>query len=97
MTLAYTGVNGGMVILNADDPSLFSSQNEQDNRYYAKLSGLPMLEPATPQEAKDMTLEAFDLSERLHLPVLLRTTTRINYSAGSRPGKNKAQKNSRVI
>jgi indolepyruvate ferredoxin oxidoreductase, alpha subunit len=82
MTLAYTGVNGGMVILNADDPSLFSSQNEQDNRYYAKLSGLPMLEPATPQEAKDMTLEAFDLSERLNLPVLLRTTTRINHSRG---------------
>jgi len=82
MTLAYTGVNGGMVVLTADDPSLFSSQNEQDNRYYARLSGLPMLEPTTPQEAKDMTLEAFDLSEKLKLPVLLRTTTRINHSRG---------------
>jgi indolepyruvate ferredoxin oxidoreductase alpha subunit len=77
MTLAYTGVNAGMVILTADDPSLFSSQNEQDNRFYAKLSGMP-----TPQEAKDMTLEAFDLSEKLNLPVLLRTTTRINHSRG---------------
>lgn len=82
MTLAYTGVNGGMVILTADDPSLFSSQNEQDNRYYARLSGLPMLEPATPQEAKEMTTAAFDLSEELGLPVLLRTTTRLNHSRG---------------
>lgn len=82
MTLAYTGVNGGMVVLTADDPSLFSSQNEQDNRYYARLSGLPMLEPTTPQEAKDMTVAAFDLSEKLQLPVLLRTTTRINHSRG---------------
>ena len=55
MTLAYVGVNAGMVILTADDPSLFSSQNEQDNRYYARLSGLPMLEPCGPAEAKEMT------------------------------------------
>jgi len=95
MTLAYTGVNGGMVILTADDPSLFSSQNEQDNRYYARLSGLPMLEPTTPQEAKEMTLAAFELSEKLKVPVLLRTTTRINHSRGSvtlgeiRPRKTK--------
>ncbi len=82
MTLAYTGVKGGMVILTADDPSMFSSQNEQDNRYYARLSGLPMLEPTTPQEAKDMTVYAFVLSEQLSLPVLLRTTTRINHSRG---------------
>ena len=82
MTLAYTGINGGMVVLTADDPSLFSSQNEQDNRYYARLSGLPMLEPTTPQEAKEMTVAAFDLSEKLKLPVLLRTTTRINHSRG---------------
>jgi len=82
LTLAYTGVNGGMVVLTADDPSLFSSQNEQDNRYYARISGLPMFEPTTPQEAKDMTIAAFDLSETLQLPVLLRTTTRINHSRG---------------
>ncbi len=79
MTLAYTGVVGGMVIVNADDPSLFSSQNEQDNRYYARLSSLPMLEPTTVQELKDVTKVAYDLSEELKLPVLLRTTTRLNH------------------
>jgi indolepyruvate ferredoxin oxidoreductase alpha subunit len=82
MTLAYVGVKAGMVIISADDPSLFSSQNEQDNRYYAKMAGLPMLEPASPQEAKEMTRAAFALSEELQLPVLLRTTTRINHSRG---------------
>jgi indolepyruvate ferredoxin oxidoreductase alpha subunit len=82
MTLAYVGVKGGMVIVSADDPSLFSSQNEQDNRYYAKLAGLPMLEPATPQEAKEMTRAAFALSEDLKVPVLLRTTTRVNHTRG---------------
>ncbi len=82
MTLAYVGVKGGMVIVSADDPSLFSSQNEQDNRYYAKMAGLPMLEPATPQEAKEMTVAAFALSEELKLPVLLRTTTRVNHTRG---------------
>ncbi|WP_456431276.1 thiamine pyrophosphate-dependent enzyme [Thermosulfuriphilus sp.] len=79
MTLAYIGVKGGMVIITADDPSMHSSQNEQDNRFYAKLSGLPMLEPIDPQEAKEMTVFAFELSERLELPVLLRTTTRTSH------------------
>ncbi len=83
MTLAYVGVAGGMVIVTADDPSLFSSQNEQDNRYYARLSGLPMLEPTTIQELKDLTARAFDLSESLNLPVFLRTTTRLNHMRGS--------------
>ncbi|MFH1090846.1 MAG: indolepyruvate ferredoxin oxidoreductase subunit alpha, partial [Pseudomonadota bacterium] len=82
MTLAYVGVVGGMVVLSADDPMMFSSQNEQDNRYYAKLSKLPLLEPSTPAEAKEMARYAFDLSEELHLPVILRTTTRINHSRG---------------
>lgn len=82
MTLAYSGVKGGLVLVSADDPSMFSSQNEQDNRYYAKFSGLPMLEPASPQEAKEMTLYGFELSEKLGLPVILRTTTRINHSRG---------------
>ncbi len=81
MTLAYVGVNAGMVILTADDPSMFSSQNEQDNRYYGKLSGLPILEPSSVEEARQMTAEAFDLSERLGEPVILRTTTRINHSS----------------
>jgi len=80
MTLAYVGVTGGMVILSADDPAMFSSQNEQDNRYYAKFGGLPMLEPSSVAEAKDMIKEAFELSESLGQPVLLRTTTRINHS-----------------
>jgi indolepyruvate ferredoxin oxidoreductase alpha subunit len=82
MTLAYVGVKGGMVILSADDPFMFSSQNEQDNRYYAKLSGLPMLEPSSVEEAKDLLVYAFDLSEKLQEPVLFRTTTRINHSTG---------------
>lgn len=80
MTLAYVGVRAGLVILTADDPYMFSSQNEQDNRYYAKLSGLPMLEPSSVAEAKEMTAYAFELSEKLQEPVLLRTTTRINHS-----------------
>jgi len=82
MTLAYVGVKGGMVILSADDPFMFSSQNEQDNRYYAKMSGLPMLEPSSVEEAKELLPYAFDLSEKLQEPVLFRTTTRINHSSG---------------
>ncbi|MBW1704153.1 MAG: indolepyruvate ferredoxin oxidoreductase subunit alpha [Deltaproteobacteria bacterium] len=82
MTLAYTGIKGGMVIINADDPFCFSSQNEQDNRYYARLSSLPMLEPTSVQEMKDMTIAAFDLSEELGLPVFIRTTTRLNHIRG---------------
>ncbi|MEJ2098114.1 MAG: thiamine pyrophosphate-dependent enzyme, partial [Deltaproteobacteria bacterium] len=81
MTLAYVGVKGGIVVLTADDPYMFSSQNEQDNRFYAKLSGLPMVEPSTVEEAKDMVGYAFEISEKLHEPVLFRTTTRINHSS----------------
>jgi indolepyruvate ferredoxin oxidoreductase, alpha subunit len=80
MTLAYVGVKAGLVILTADDPFMFSSQNEQDNRYYAKLSGLPMLEPSSVAEAKEMVAHAFELSEKLAEPILFRTTTRINHS-----------------
>ncbi|MBW2061153.1 MAG: indolepyruvate ferredoxin oxidoreductase subunit alpha [Deltaproteobacteria bacterium] len=83
MTLAYVGVEGGMVVISADDPSLFSSQNEQDNRYYGKLSSLPILEPSSPAEAREMIKDAFDLSESLRLPVIFRTTTRINHSRGT--------------
>jgi indolepyruvate ferredoxin oxidoreductase alpha subunit len=85
MTLAYVGVTGGLVILTADDPAMFSSQNEQDNRYYARLAGLPMLEPSSVAEAKEMTAQAFEISERLKTPVLLRTTTRINHSSTAVP------------
>jgi len=80
MTLAYIGVKGGLVIVTADDPYMFSSQNEQDNRYYSKFSGLPMVEPSSVQEAKDMVAYAFDISEKLQQPVIFRTTTRINHS-----------------
>ena len=80
MTLAYSGVRAGMLILTADDPSAHSSQNEQDNRFYAKLSLLPMLEPSTPMEAKEMVPEAYRISEELGLPVIFRTTTRVNHA-----------------
>ena len=80
MTLAYIGVTAGMVILTADDPAMFSSQNEQDNRYYSKFGHFPMFEPSSVAEAKDMIKEAFELSETLKQPVILRTTTRINHS-----------------
>lgn len=76
MTLAYIGVKGGLVLVVADDPGPHSSQNEQDTRQFAQFAKLPVLEPATPQEAKDMTVAAFDLSEQLGLPVILRPTTR---------------------
>ncbi len=93
MTLAYTGIKGGMVVINADDPSLFSSQNEQDNRYYARLSGLPMLEPSNTQEMKDIVIYAFDLSEQLEAPVIVRTTTRLAHIRGSvRLGQMKPRK-----
>jgi indolepyruvate ferredoxin oxidoreductase alpha subunit len=82
MTLAYVGVKAGMVILSADDPFMFSSQNEQDNRYYAKLAGLPMVEPSSVEEAKELVPYAFELSEKLKEPVIFRTTTRINHSTG---------------
>lgn len=97
MTLAYVGVTAGMVILTADDPAMFSSQNEQDNRYYAKFGNLPMLEPSSVFEAKEMMKYAFDLSEELLQPVLLRTTTRINHSnafvtfGNIKPGKTKGK------
>ncbi len=82
MTHAYTGVNAGFVIVSADDPEMHSSQNEQDNRYFAKFAAVPMLEPADSQESKDMTVTALELSEIFDTPVLLRVTTRISHSKG---------------
>ena len=79
MTLAYVGVKAGMLVVVADDPFLHSSQNEQDNRYFAKMAGVPMLEPSTPAEAKEMTIAGLDLSEKFHIPCMLRTTTRVNH------------------
>ena len=80
MTLPYVGVNGGLVLACADDPGMHSSQNEQDSRYYAKMANVPMLEPADSQEAYDMTLLAFQLSEKFDTPVMLRLETRISHS-----------------
>jgi TPP-dependent indolepyruvate ferredoxin oxidoreductase alpha subunit len=77
MTLAYTGVEGGMVIAVCDDPALHSSQNEQDTRYFAIHSKLPLLDAGSPQEALDMAREAFEISEKLHLPIILRLSTRV--------------------
>ncbi len=79
MSIAYLGVNAGMIVLTADDPSMYSSQNEQDNRIYARLAGVPLLEPANSQEMKDFMREGFEISEKLHLPVLMRTTTRVSH------------------
>lgn len=78
--LAYTGVNGGLVIISADDPGAWSSQNEQDNRHYARFAKVPCLEPADSQECLDFITLAFDLSEQFDTPVLMRTTTRISHS-----------------
>jgi TPP-dependent indolepyruvate ferredoxin oxidoreductase alpha subunit len=77
MTLAYTGVEGGLVIAICDDPALHSSQNEQDTRYFAVHAKLPLLDAGNPQEALDMAREAYEISEKLHLPVILRLTTRV--------------------
>lgn len=77
MTLAYTGVEGGLVIAVCDDPGMHSSQNEQDTRYFALHSNIPLFDAGNPQEALDMTREAFELSEKLKLPVIVRLTTRV--------------------
>lgn len=77
---AITGVNGGLVVLAADDPSMHSSQNEQDSRFYGKFAMIPMLEPSSQQEAYDMMDYAYTLSEKLKLPVLMRVVTRLAHS-----------------
>ncbi|HPA71360.1 MAG TPA: indolepyruvate ferredoxin oxidoreductase subunit alpha, partial [Spirochaetota bacterium] len=81
-TFSYTGVNGGMVIINADDPGAWSSQNEQDNRHYARAAKLPMIEPSSPAEAKEFTKLAFEISEDFDRAVIVRITTRIAHSQG---------------
>ncbi len=80
LTLAYTGINGGLVLVSADDPGMHSSQNEQDNRYYARFAKVPLLEPGDSQECKDMVGLALEISEQFDTPVILRTTTRIAHS-----------------
>ena len=100
-TLPYVGVRAGMVIVVADDPGMWSSQNENDSRYYALMGNMPMMEPADPIEAKEMLLEAYKFSEKTELPVLFRTTTRVNHTRapveygpiGDRPSKVTFEKN----
>ena len=81
-TIAYSGVNGGLVLVAADDPGLYSSQNEQDTRMVGRAANVPVLEPSDSQEAKDFTKYAFELSETYDTPVIVRTTTRLSHSQG---------------
>jgi len=82
MTMAYTGVRGGVVLAVCDDPGMHSSQNEQDSRNFALAANVLCLEPADPAEAREMTIEAFDLSERLDIPIILKPVTRISHTKG---------------
>jgi indolepyruvate ferredoxin oxidoreductase, alpha subunit len=77
---AITGVNGGLIVTVADDPSMHSSQNEQDSRFFGKFAMIPILEPSNQQEAYDMAYEGFELSEKFKIPVLIRITTRLSHS-----------------
>ncbi|MGZ4945151.1 MAG: indolepyruvate ferredoxin oxidoreductase subunit alpha [Halobacteriota archaeon] len=94
MTLAYTGVKGGLVLIVADDPGCHSSQNEQDSRRYAYFAKIPCLDPSTPQEAYSFTKYAFKLSEKFEIPVILRPTTRVSHARASVTlrGSEKAQR-----
>lgn len=94
MNMSISGINGGLVVVVADDPSMHSSQNEQDSRFYGKFAMVPMLEPSNQQEAYDITKYAFDLSEKYSLPVLLRMVTRLSHSrAGVNVGSSIKQNN----
>ncbi|MBR5578863.1 MAG: indolepyruvate ferredoxin oxidoreductase subunit alpha, partial [Lachnospiraceae bacterium] len=81
-TISYSGVNGGLVLVAADDPGLYSSQNEQDTRCVARAAMVPVLEPSDSQEAKDFVKYAFELSEKYDTPMIVRTTTRLSHSQG---------------
>jgi indolepyruvate ferredoxin oxidoreductase alpha subunit len=95
MAASTTGIEGGMVVISADDPGAHSSQNEQDNRHYARLAKVPLLEPSDSQEAYDIMAYAYDISEQFDTPVIVRTTTRISHSksivslTGSRPASDR--------
>ena len=81
-TAAYNGVNGGFVVLVADDNGCHSSQNEQDSRYHGRAAGVPVLEPADPQECKDFMKLAYDMSEKYDTLILMKSNTRISHSRG---------------
>ncbi len=82
MSSAYTGVEESLVVVSADDPGMWSSQNEQDNRWYGLHAFIPVFEPYSPAEAKDLTRDAFEFSSRMHHPVILRSTTRLSHTRG---------------
>lgn len=82
MTISYVGVNGGLVLVACDDPELYSSQNEQDSRHYARFAKIPMFEPADSQEAKEFFKLAFEISEQFDTPVMVRSVTRISHAKG---------------
>ena len=94
---AVTGVNGGLVVVSADDPSMHSSQNEQDSRFYGKFAMVPVFEPRNQQEAYDMIFDAFELSEKYRLPVLFRITTRLAHSRSAVARREKRAQNSMAL
>lgn len=94
---AITGINGGLLVVVADDPSMHSSQNEQDSRFFGKFALIPVLEPSNQQEAYDMTYLGYELSEKYHLPVLLRATTRLSHSRAGVALKPKRGMNSLAL
>jgi len=89
---AITGVNGGLIVTVADDPSMHSSQNEQDSRFFGKFAMIPILEPANQQEAYDMAYEGFELSEKFKIPVMIRITTRLSHSRSGVERRNLRKK-----
>ncbi len=97
MNSAITGINGGFLIVIADDPSMHSSQNEQDSRFYGKFAMIPVLEPSNQQEAYDMVFYGFELSEKYSLPVMIRLTTRLAHSRSSVARREKLDQKSLVL
>ncbi len=93
INMAISGINGGLVVVVADDPSQHSSQNEQDSRFYGKFAMVPILEPSNQQEAYDMMAYAFELSEKTQLPVLLRSVTRLSHSRANVKVQDKKEQN----
>ena len=94
MNIAMSGINGGMIIVTADDPSMHSSQNEQDNRVYGNFAMIPIFEPSNQQEAYDMIYEGYDLSEKLGYPILFRITTRMAHSRSGVEVRERKNENS---
>ena len=95
-TVSYIGVSGGLVMVAADDPGMYSSQNEQDSRMVARAAMVPVLEPSDSQEAKDFIKLAYDLSEKYDTPIMVRTTTRLAHSQGIVTLENRANVEDKV-